>query len=200
MLFTAYILCSVAPVVFNVSLGLQSDIIAFIVFYFTGAYIYRFDVARSISYKRLMAYIVLGMIMAITTYIACQLLPTKIGFIAWADLKRMRGEMFFCDTLIIGISLFEIFVKAEKLFEKISFNYKKMIVAISSMTLEIYIIHNNRTFRDILWNKIWHVSYMQNSIWLPMYSLIVIIGSYIICVCIEESRLLFVKFIGNKKK
>lgn len=99
-------------------------------------------------------------------------------------------------SLICSLSLF-------LFFKNLDIKNNKVINLISSATLGVYLIHDNGFIRPLLWNKWINVPSLalKDSLWI--YSILIIIGVYLICTLIELLRKyiegIIIRIIKKKK-
>lgn len=64
----------------------------------------------------------------------------------------------------------------------------KLINYIASLTFGIYLLHDNNLFRPILWEKILNVSSFLNSKYFLLFTVLSIVGVFVLCGIIESFR------------
>ncbi len=93
------------------------------------------------------------------------------------------------NAILFSFSLFVILLKIH-----IPSKLEALIIFISSVTFEVYLIHDNPIIRPILWNKIFHNSDFYWSNYLFIIALIEPLLVFMICVFIARARV----FLKNK--
>lgn len=78
-------------------------------------------------------------------------------------------------------------------FKNINVKYCSAVNLISRSTFAVYIIHQTPAFYRFLWNGIFHVDEAVKNDNVILYSLIVIVTIFIVCVVIDQLRILFMK-------
>ncbi|MBQ2405990.1 MAG: acyltransferase, partial [Lachnospiraceae bacterium] len=78
-------------------------------------------------------------------------------------------------------------------FKNWNIRYCRPINLISRSTFAVYIIHQTPAFYRYMWNGIFHVNEAVKNDNVILYSLIVIVTIFIVCVVIDQLRILFMK-------
>lgn len=74
-------------------------------------------------------------------------------------------------------------------FSKLNIKANRIINVIASATFGVYLIHDNRYVRAILWSRIFHTTAYSNRLMLIPYSIFVICAIFVICTIIELVRI-----------
>ncbi len=103
------------------------------------------------------------------------------------------------NSILVLIASVSVFL----LFKNIKIENKKinnLILAISPLTLAIYLIHVHKSFNDILWEKLLHpVTYLSSG-WTLMIALIVDVAIiFTVCCIIEKLRVMLFNLVGRTK-
>ena len=99
----------------------------------------------------------------------------------------VRDKVFhFYDMQSIFVLLISIFTFV--VFLNIQMKPNKIINFIGSTTFGIYLIHDNRIIRNILWSNIFNVSDVYNKSYLILYCIFSILIIFVICSIIDALR------------
>ncbi|MDS0526648.1 acyltransferase family protein [Clostridium sp. SHJSY1] len=162
------------------------DLFNFLLFYVCGAYIKKNDIKIINKYYYLFS------------YIFCAVILSLINFFI-SDYKNKFSDIYNYNFIIIYIASISMFLFFKKI--KISNNYSEKINSIASMTLSVYLIHEQRMIREVIYNLFKNEKILNNLIFIAY----LIIGSMIIffvCIIIDKVRMYtyyVVKLIFCKK-
>ena len=84
--------------------------------------------------------------------------------------------------LIVSILLFLVFAN-------MNLKYTPWINKLAAATFGVYLIHDIPIMRDLLWKMLLHNADHANAVWLIPYSLIVIVGVFLLCSFVELIRI-----------
>jgi surface polysaccharide O-acyltransferase-like enzyme len=84
-------------------------------------------------------------------------------------------------TLLIALCLFMVFAT-------LKMNYSKWINHVASATFGVYLLHDNKFARLLLWIELFNNSQYQESMLLIPYSIIAVTMVYIVCTLIDLLR------------
>ncbi len=177
MMILSFIIWSVLPTIIKDN-PFSNTIIWFIFVYIIGAYIRLYPV----KYKDSETYIVLAIALSIVLFIwsiLFDILGINYKFFA------VRSTLYYgqqtVPIIIISILLFLGFIN-------MNIKSSKIINTIAKTTFGIYLIHDSRYGRLILWNKIFKNSTYLTSKYLIPYSIMVIIIVFVVCALIDFIR------------
>lgn len=178
LLIAFCIMPSVLPIDMNFDTSKGYGIIWFVVLYFVAVWIRLYGVQFKNIHLNKKYYLVAYLCLALTVAVARIILYQKY------KLSTMYNYNFIL-VFLASVSLFLFFKDVQIKSEKIS----KLITYISSLTFGVYLIHEQKVFREnVLYNKILHTELWKNS-WLGLViSILLIIGSFIIYLTIEACR------------
>ena len=172
----------------------------FIMLYFIGSYIskYNIRVFKELDKKTLRLILILIILLssALNLFIFSLLntIQDKSEFIKYIADIAINARYSYCNPLIIisSISYFLLFK---------TFNIKnKIITYISTLTFGVYLIHDNKLIRKVLYNSILNIPLetIHTNIIIPkiiIYTLLI----FLVCSIIELIRKYIFKYIYNKK-
>ena len=181
---TILIIFLILPIIMRVDRGLR-EIIWFIYLYIVGGYIRLY--ADNFGNKK---YILLALFGIIINFVLT---------VIFDMLNFHRPLLFGYATLLYGRIIYITFFISVCLF--IFFKHLKidipLINLISSCTLGVYLIHENKILRPVIWQNIFKNASYQDSPYLIIYSVFVIVCVYISCVIIELLRQKIKKIIAR---
>lgn len=170
---------SILPIVTNNDFY-GNELIQFIMFYSIGGYIRLHISELDAKFKKTNMYLLfLSIFFLAFSIIIFDVLGIKYDFFL------NKSSYFFQRnspiTLMLAVSLFNIFVFTKP-------KYNKIINELSSLTFGVYIIHDNKYIRTIIWSKIFKISNYVNC-WYMIFHLIGCVALiYIVCSVIEGIR------------
>lgn len=176
LVFMAYII----PTFFQTSMGL-TNLFVLIFLYILGGYIslYFKDIKINNSGKIFVASFIFIMI----TQVVLEYIISKNN--SMIEYLNYFAELNSLPILICATSLFALFINL-----KIKNNY---INILSSATLGVYLIHENKFVRPFLWQYLFNANSFYNSIYLILHILGSILATYVICVTIELFRIYIIE-------
>ena len=172
----------------------------FVLLYFIGAYMNKYPIEKNkyvkqMTIKRKKAY-------CLSTILICSIIGSTIGLISLkisgisSILDYISRMLCYFSTsysspivLIQSIAYF-IFFKTIKI-------NSQFINKVASCVFGVYLIHENKYVREILYNKIGLTTIKTINIKSILYLLIVVIIIFIICIIIEFIRKIIFKFFYN---
>ncbi len=98
------------------------------------------------------------------------------------------------SPLIFGISIC-IFL----IFKNIEVPSSRFIFIPASTVLGIYLLHDNKLFREYMWQNIFHTNLLQNTRYFLFYSILIVCSVFIICMFIELIRKKIENFVFGLK-
>lgn len=157
-----------------------SSIIWFITLYLIGAYI---SIYKKFNDRNICAIVGMGSYAIIViSIILFEFIGTKIKIISQHTTYFTKINTIFCVLASIGIFLY---------FKNIKVFHNGFINNVSSTTLGIYLIHDNKYIRPIIWNNIINAKKYIDEFYFLGYSIISILIVFIVCAFIERIRQLF---------
>lgn len=189
-IFFSLVLPSIFPKSFD---GLFGNLIVFFTLYFTGAYIQLYGLE---NIKQLKKYTIGSLLFLIISI----LMLNYIAYFCNSDIIWSHANYF---AILNNKSIF-IYILASSLFIftiNMKFRNIKVINQISSLTLGVYLIHDNIFVRKLLWDKIIPVSQIANH---SLFNLIFEVFIYtivvfIFCLLIEYCRQYSIKIFNTIK-
>lgn len=151
----------------------------FVTLYCVAGYIRIYGFFADFSVKRWTLIFVLSSVLKYSTAVIYILLGTKIPYFYDNSLYFYGRESLF--TLACALSFFMIF-------EKLNMKYHKWINVIARATFGVYLIHDNRIVRPLLWNRIFENARYQNSLKIIPYSIAVAAFVFVVCTIVELLR------------
>lgn len=85
-------------------------------------------------------------------------------------------------------------------FKNINIGSNKIINTIAASTFGVYIIHQVPAFYNYLWKNIWHSKEWLSSVYFPIYSVVVIVGTFLVALLIDKIRLRWLEPLLIKSK
>lgn len=149
----------------RLSIGISSIFLMFIIIYLIGGYLRLHPIKKMQKFSILVpCFIILYLALNIAQY-----------YISYHFFETDRLLMILCAVLFFMI------------FEK--FNIKsKTINIISSATFGIYLIHDNLNISPYLWNEVFQNNSYGFSEYLLLYSFLVILSVFVVCVTVDLAR------------
>lgn len=172
-------LFSILPIVTNNDFY-GNELIQFVMFYSIGGYIRLHISEQNAKSKKINLYLLFLSIAFLTfSIIIFDVLGIKY------DIFLNKSSYFFQRNspiiLMLAVSLFNTFAFAKP-------KYNKVINELSSLTFGVYMIHDNKYIRMIIWSKIFKISNYVNC-WYMIFHLIGCVTLiYIVCSVIEGIR------------
>lgn len=181
----------------NLNFGGSTGIVWFLYLYFCGAYLYKYFSGKKInnSLKKYMFSVILALgsqVFFIIAYICCK----KEILLQGANIFDSVYNSIF--VFVSSILFFEIFLN-EDIFKNINDKTKKIVSKLASTSFSVYLIHDNKFMRQLLWSNI-QINYHSNVFFMIVYWLCTIIVIYLICSCIDIFRQVIFYHIFNSQK
>lgn len=172
LLLTISILWIILPFFPNIPAIEMSNLTWFIFLYLCAAYIryYQDDFQRNISFYS--SFTIIVFLLIILSVLSFDLLGK------WKKIFLSNYDYFLPMNSIL---IFTLSISTLILFSKIDIGNIKWINIISSATFGVYLIHDNKLMRNLLWVKIFKNQSYTNSNKLVLYSIAVILIVYILC-------------------
>ena len=168
---------SLVPTILNID-HLSSNLLWFIYLYFIAAYIKKYDLLRNVK-TSLMLFV--SIVISLVSFFLEFILNNYITNGLIIDRLRDFYDMQHVLVLLFGITMFVAFKNLE-------IKHNKIINLISSATFGVYLIHENHSIRDWLWNDLIKGYQYQESKLFIMYSIIIIFLVFLICALIDLVR------------
>lgn len=153
----------------------------FVTLYFVAAYIRLFYTPG----KRKMRYLAVYVCVSIAVFLSKLMLDyisSKIG--VGTGYSAMFYNYSSLTILISSVSLFLFVIHFSGEFKR----FNKIILAFSSATFGVYLIHDNSLFRPVLWDKLINVNALFDSRLFILESLLIVFSIYIASSLIEIGR------------
>lgn len=157
----------------------SSNLLWFICLYSIGGYIRKYNILRDWSYSRCLFVTIALYLATFATAVMFDFLGTKIAFF-------YEKALHFYDMQSITVVLISVFAVLSASRAKI-FSVS-WINLISASTFGVYLIHDNKFLRKIIWDNIFDISSYQDKGILIPYSIAVIVTLFILCVVIDLLR------------
>ncbi len=156
-----------------------NQLMEFIFYYSIGAYLKKYS-DNIFKYKNINTIVLItSIILLILSVISMDLLGLKISILG------EKSIYFFARysplIILIAISIFNAF-------NKINMENNKFINSISSCVFGVYLIHDNKCIRNVLWTKILRVPDYVNSNLLILHIIVSVLLVFIVCIIIEFVR------------
>lgn len=171
-----------------------TKLIGFIMIYFITVYIKRYKISFSRDIKKLVKINICSILLLIIFLIILNVIGIRVGFLN-------NKIIYFCELynpiiLSIGFSIF-------LLFTNLNLGHNKIINFLSSLTLLIYLIHDNYLFRMYINPKIFDMIYYNFSfrylaIMTPIVSIIILGISIMLAIFYRYSIQKITSIISNK--
>lgn len=178
LLVTVLILWCIIPT-FTTSSYQGNSLLWFIALYCVAGYVRLFGLNNLFIKKH---YLGLWFLFSLLRYLSCValvLLGTRIPFASSHSLYFYNQNSIF--TFLSALALF-------MYFEKTNIGYHKWINVIASATFGVYLIHDSKIIRPLLWLDVFKNAQYQESIMLIPYSIIVVLVVYAACTIIDLVR------------
>lgn len=175
---------TVIPIIFLVSFQ-GNSVIQFFVIYSIGGYLrlYGFKFTERWSFTKCL---VVGILGYVCLFLSCVIID-YVGI--YVEMVRPYSQHFFRTNSIFMIVIAVIIFSG---FEKLNLCCAH-INNFARLTLGIYLIHDNRYIRPLLWEKLFHNSSLYHTSYLILYSVLEIFSVLICCGIIEYLRRYIVK-------
>ena len=189
---------SVIPNIFcfmgtTIEFGGGYGIVWFLVLYITGAFIKKSKVQNLGKGKSVLIYVILGLIAPLSS-IGAVIMYKLTGIMKFWEFKELFYSYTSIPIYLASIAFFVMFIKMEIRNEKIC----SVINKIAATTFGVYLIHDNRFLRSVLWNFLEPSKYSGQA-FLFVYMLICIFGIFVICSVIEMLRQLLFGILYKSK-
>ncbi|WP_430538303.1 acyltransferase [Clostridium perfringens] len=179
-LFVSILIFSIIPTFYpladyNINLKGGTNLIWFIILYFTGAYIRKYKIDFE---KRKKLFIIFSCMFIV--------IFTKISFCFILN-RTVGGAIFYHhNSIFIYISSVTIFLLFKNLNIKNDF-IKKCILLGASVSFGVYIIHENIFIKNFIWDKILDIQNLNSKYW-PIFAILTILIIFIFCSILEYFR------------
>lgn len=141
--------------------------------YILGACIRKLNIKIPIKYSLVIIFVTV-MMFIITSIVLCN---NNYSLSCVMNKLEYRTSPFM---IIMAIMLFV-------LFNSLDF-HNEFVNKIAKNTFAVYLISDSRLLRDLIWNKVFKLYVYENSVLLPLYSVIVCLIIMIVCIGVEEVR------------
>lgn len=169
-----------------------SGIIWFIYLYLLAGYIRIYFDKKVASYKLLLLYLATIVIQIVIRNIS---IKSQITIVKTYTYTSYNNSWFF--TLIETLAVFLLFRNIKIKNEKIN----KAITAVAPLTFGVYLIHDNKYLRPVLWDKILHpLTYLNSGMAIIIAEIVDIAFIFIACCIIEKIRQILFKGLGKVNK
>lgn len=166
-----------------------SGIIWFVYLYLLAGYIRIYFDKKISNYKLLLLYLAIIVIQIAIRNIA---IKSQMTIVKTYTYTSYNNSWFF--TLIETLAVFLLFRNIKIKNEKIN----KAITAVAPLTFGVYLIHDNKYLRTVLWDKILHpITYLNNGSALVIATAVDVLLIFIICCIIEKIRQVIFKQINK---
>lgn len=177
----------------NLNFGGSTGIVWFIYLYVCGNYIYKYDLSKlKMNIKNYILSIVLALGSQIPFLIIYVLSRKKIFLQGATIFDSVYNSIF---VFISSILFFKIFVSLKIYIRSVLL--KKIINLLTTGSLAVYLIHDNKYMRNYLWKNI-AIEVNENIYFFVFYWFLVIIFIYIFCAIIDVFRQIIEKKIFKK--
>lgn len=157
-----------------------SGIIWFIYLYLLAGYIRIYFDKKVASYKLLILYLATIAIQIVIRNIS---IKSQISIVKTYTYTSYNNSWFF--TLVETLAVFLLFMNIKIKNEKIN----KAITTVTPLTLGVYLIHDNKYLRPVLWDKILHpLTYLNSGISVVIAGVVDVALIFIVCCIIEKLR------------
>lgn len=196
LIILLFILFSVLPFITNQSYGANNgqNIIQFIFLYFIGAYLHKYPIKKAYNLK-ILIFIFISCILANygLYFIENEFTNTNNSMLKYTK-DCIETSLLAYSNPIVVIQSIAYFL----FFGCLQFK-NKIINSISPLVFGVYLIHDNRYIRQILYSDIFHLNnnQLQNSLTLFPYILLTALIIFVICLAIEKTRQSLSKKICN---
>lgn len=181
---------------FNFGMGM--GIVWFVVLYFIAAYIRRYYQPSYNVKKPLLLYLSVALLVPISKFFIAFLSRTFVTkFVGAEELIGGSGLFYSYNSILVATASILFFILFLNI--KIEGKIANIINALASLTLGVYLIHDNTNLRDYLWNFINARSYLDK--WYFIFIIFaVILSLYFICSGIEYLRRRLFYIIERSKR
>lgn len=155
----------------------------FIALYFIGAYYKLKDVHLNKKYSLFL------LLFALAFLIGRAILKIDYGFFYVKSVIKYMS-LYSIFTLIFAVCMFDYFLHVKLVCNEI-------INKIAKSVFGIYLIHDNNFIRSLLWNKLLSVAAFMDKSYFVLYSCIVIIGVFILCVVLDKILIRIFNYFKN---
>ena len=184
-IFVLLLLFSIIPnlVFFEDGLGVSGGLSLywFVCLYTIAAYFRLYYTPSFKNAKWIIAYLTFSVILVVS-----RIVISKLSLIFLGEVKG-AGLFYTYNSIIVlpaSVFLFLAFLN----WKLPKFKSSKLLLFLSSSTFGIYLIHDNKYLREILWNTILKPYVYVNNWYLVFYMLFSIFSIFIICLIIEKIR------------
>ncbi len=163
-------------------------VVWFCVLFFAAAYIRKADLFKK-SAKTYFGYYLLFTVVLLVIKVLMTVLPkTAITQLCNIDVRNYN----FILTLASSLMLFAAFKNMRIGSQGIG----RLITLLSSLTLGVYLIHDNPIIRELLWGKVVHPLSMFDKPYFVLHLIASILAVFFICAFLEYFRQLLFKLFG----
>lgn len=189
---------SVIPNIFcfmgtTIEFGGGYGIVWFLVLYITGAFIKKSNIQNLGKGKGILIYAILGLVAPLSS-IGAVVIYQITGIMKFWEFKELLYSYTSVPIYLASIAFFVVFLKIEIHNDKIC----TVINKIATTTFGIYLIHDNRFLRSILWKFLNPSAYVGQP-FLFVYMISCVFCIFIICSVIEMLRQLLFSLLYKRK-
>lgn len=150
-----------------------NGIIWFVFLYFVAAYIRLYLDIKISRLKLFIGYILMGIFVYLSKHLILKI-PNEI-------IKGYSDTYYSYNSIFVFLGSVFIFLMFKNIKFNLSQSIKNIIILLSSVTFDVYLIHEQVVFRRILWTKILNMGKYSHSNLFIVYSCIYILGVFIVC-------------------
>jgi len=171
----------------TLSFGGGEGVVWFIVLYLVAAYLRLYYQPSYKMKKYIYIYIIITLLLPLSRFMISMLSITSLSDIFSADLFIKGSSIFYSYNSILvypsSIALFVLFLNINIKNEY----FKKVILLFSPLTFGVYLIHDNKHMRFVLWEYVNAPLYISQW-YFPIFMVVIIMLIYLACSFIEKLR------------
>lgn len=166
----------------TIEFGGAYGIVWFLVLYITGSYIKKYPHDEISIRKRFKFYCFTGLLIPLSCIVAI-VLYNITGITKFWDFKQLFYHYNSVLVYPASIAFFGFMLKVN--IKSLSIN--KVIQYFAPTTFGVYLIHDNRFLRKVIWEALSPVQFSTSHI-LILYWIICVVGIFVVCAMIEKGR------------
>lgn len=157
----------------------SNSLLWFVTLYFVAGYMRLHSTKQRFTVRRCFAAFAVFSALRYLSCVAIMILGCRVPQVAPYSLHFYNTQSVL--TLLSAVSLFAAF-------EKLDLGSRQWINRIASATFGVYLIHDSKLVRALLWRRLFENAKYQNSAFLIPYSLFAIAAVYVACTLIDLVR------------
>ena len=166
-----------------------NGIIWFVFLYLVAGYIRLYLDIKVSSKKLILGYLLMSILVCISKEVILK--------IPYEAIKGYSNTYYTYNSIFVFLASVFIFLAFKNMNFNLNQKIKKIILLFSSVTFDVYLIHEQIILKGVLWTNILNVNKYSNSNLFIIYSFAYILGIYLICSIIGLLMKKIFKFINK---